>query len=53
MSGYDLRQQEFYNKIKNHEQNAVMLTKCYFNKLKHGCVYPEKIEKKIKKYTGF
>jgi len=49
-SDYYLEQKEFYNKVKEYEQNAVMLTKCYFNKLKYRCIYPEKIEKKIKKY---
>jgi hypothetical protein len=40
---------EFYQKVKNNtEFDPVMLTKCYFNKLKFGCTYTPKIEKIIK-----
>jgi hypothetical protein len=34
---------------KHTPSDCLMLTKCYFNKIKYGCVYTSKIEEKIKK----
>jgi hypothetical protein len=38
----------FVSRYEN-EQNSIMLTNCYFNKVKYRSVYNSKIEKKLQK----
>ena len=43
-----LLKKNFYLQLKNVKFDKVMLTKCYFNKIKFGTTYEPEIEKIIK-----
>jgi hypothetical protein len=49
LGDYELKK-NFYCLISKYEENALMLTKCYFNKIKYRSVYDSTIENIIKKY---
>jgi hypothetical protein len=43
--------EKFYKivSLSENEETSIMLTQCYYNKIKYRSVYNEKIEKKIEK----